>query len=384
MTQHFDVIIVGGGVIGCSAAYHLAQKRAKVMVLDRGSVGGALSTTRSGSASLVAAGMLAAQEEAQAPDAFFELCLASSRLFETLAAEVRERSRIDPEWEACGIWRVAENEGEKQRFLEKKRWQEQRGLPVEWWPADQFEPVFPSFQYPFAGALYCPTDGQINNVRWIQALAEAARRDGVRFMDYVSELRLIRDNRRVTGVQTHSESYSAQTVLLTSGAWTALLLSDLRVALPLEPVKGQVMVLSSLPRAFRGPVYAGNGYLVPKADGRLIIGATSEKVGFHPRPTLAGQRFLADWVARWCPSLAALSVVEFQAGLRPATSDGWPVMGPVPEWDGLHVCTGHFRNGILLSPISGRYMADGLMDNRWDPLGQPFSLERFLNSPSIA
>ncbi|HND63223.1 MAG TPA: glycine oxidase ThiO [Elusimicrobiota bacterium] len=368
MSQYFDVAVAGGGVIGCSVAFHLAQKGAKVAVVEKRTLGG--------QASIVAAGMLAAQEEAAGPDAFFDVCLASRAQFDALVPEVRALSSVDPEWETAGIWRVAADEDEIPGLLAKKKWQEARGLSVHWVSPEELKEIHPGLA-PAPGALYCPTDGQINSARWVQALEEAGRRLGVRFLDHAESVQFVREGRRISGIRASADLIAADQVVVAAGAWTPFLLETLGVSLPLEPVKGQLMVLNGVPRAFRGPVYATPGYVVPRADGRLIIGATAERVGFNVRPTLAAQRFLADWVARWCPALGPMPVMEFQAGLRPGTPDGWPVVGRLWEFDNLYIAAGHFRNGILLSPWTGRYMAEGLLDGRWDPRGDAFSPERF-------
>lgn len=373
MSQYFDVAVVGGGVIGCSIAYHLAKKGAKVVVVEKRGIGG--------QASSVAAGMLAAQEEAPAPDAFFAACMASRALFNELVPQVREESAIDPEWETTGIWRVAADEDEAATLRAKMRWQEERGLAVEWVGPEALAEQHPGLA-PAVGALYCPTDGQINSARWVRALAEAARKRGVRFLDHTPSVDFVREGRRVAGLRFAGELLAADHTVLAAGAWTPFLLEALELSLPLEPVKGQLMVLAGVPRAFRGPIYATPGYVVPRIDGRLIVGATAEKVGFNVRPTLEAQRFLADWVGRWCPALGPMPIVEFQTGLRPGTADGWPVMGRLWEYDNLYIAAGHYRNGILLSPFAGRYMAEGLVDGRWDPLGEPFSPERFRRSLS--
>lgn len=262
-------------------------------------------------------------------------------------------------------------------------WQREKGLSAEWQEPDQVAEYLPGLRRS-SGALYCPEDGQVNPVKWTAALARAARNRGVSFIEQVPETSVLTQNGRVIGLRTPRETFSSDKILIAAGAWTPTLLKPLGVDLALEPVKGQLMIMSGLPRAFRGPVYTGDGYLVPKADGRLIIGSTMEKVGFDVRPTLEAQRGLADWAARWCPGLTSLPVVNFQAGLRPGSRDGWPVMGPLLDPEGLFVAAGHFRNGILLSPVAGHYMADGMVDGQWHPWGLPFSPERVLRSQVAA
>jgi glycine oxidase len=368
MRRTYDVIVIGGGVIGCSTAYHLARKKMSVLVVDKKTLGS--------QASRVAPGMLAAQEEASEPGPFFDLCRESARLFAEVVPELEFRTGINPQWETCGIWRVAETEAEKGALLEKMRWQSEHGLPVEWHPGGRLAEIHPGLRSS-VGGLYCPRDGQIDPVKWIEALVQASRPLGVDFLDHQPRVEIVTEGSRVRGVRTAFEPFSAPAVVVAAGAWSGVLLKGLGVHLPLDPVKGQIMALSGMPRAFAGPIYAGGGYLVPKADGRLIIGATSDRVGFDIYPTLAAQQTLAEWAAHWCPGLGTLTVLESQVGLRPATPDGLPVMGPVKEREGLFVSTGHYRNGILLSPLSGRLVADGVAEGVWSPLLQPFALERF-------
>jgi glycine oxidase len=368
MGHRFDVLVVGAGVIGSSLAYHLARKGARVAVLERDTVGG--------QATRAAAGMLAAQEETDPRDPLGMACLASRNQFEQSVLEVRYLSGFDPEYEVNGICRLARTEHEKRDLLKKKAAQEAAGLPVEWWTPETVRDSFPALETDMAGGLFFPKDGQINGRKWTAALVEASRYLGVRFVERVESLSLQRDGRRVTGLRAGMENYESDQVVFAAGAWTSSLLSDLGVRILFEPVKGQLLSLESFPRAWRCPLFIESGYFTPQADGNVLVGATVEHVGFDSRPTLAARHDLAEWAVRYCPALKLAAVSEHRAGLRPGTADGWPVMGPVPGWEGLFVCAGHYRNGILLSPCSGRYMADGLLENRWDPLGDSFRPDR--------
>lgn len=373
MNHTFDVLVVGGGVIGCSVAFQLSKKGAKVMVVERGPIGG--------EAVALTAGLLAAHADADEPSPLFEVGRTSIALFAGQVEEVRDLSGIDPEYDPCGIWVAASTPEGHTRLLDKMRWQQERSILVEWLDPAAVKEIHPGLGENL-GAAFFPADGHIDSGLWTLGLAEASRRKGVRFLDQASGLEFLRERRRVAGVRAGEETLLADQVVLTAGSRTSLVLESLRISIPLEPVKGQLMVLAGVPRAFRGPVFAGAGYLVPRSDGRLVVGTTYERAGFDSRPTLDAQRFLADWAARWCPGLRDLPVVDFQGGLRPGTPDNAPLMGRLWDYDNLFIASGHYKSGILLSAFTGKYMAEGILDGRWDPLGASFLPERFREKPS--
>ena len=227
------------------------------------------------------------------------------------------------------------------------------------------------------GAFLAPEDGVVNPFLWAKALSESARRRGAKIQEFTPALTLIKEGHRVIGVRTEKESILADHVILAAGAWTPFVLGELEVKLPLEPVKGQLLILAGVLGEWKTPVYAGAGYLVPRPDGRILVGATVERVGFDERPTLDAQRQLAEWAARWCPSLSSRPVSSVNAGLRPGSADGMPVLGPVPGWQGVSLACGHHRNGILLAPITARLIAGLVLTGTADPLLEPFEPGRF-------
>lgn len=367
MSRAFDVVVVGGGAVGASIAYHLSDAGKKVLMLDRQATGGR--------ATRAAAGMLAAQEEAGEDEAFLKFSLESRDLFKTLAPKVKNLSGIDPEWSVTGVARAAADGAEAVRLKRKAEDQAARGLPARWLTEKEARTAFPGLSAP-DGVFLAPEDGVVNPYFWSRALGEAARRRGAKISDFTAAVSLIKDGRRVTGVRTEREEIPADHVILAAGAWTPFILGEMEVKLPLEPVKGQVLILAGVLGAWKTPVYAANGYLVPRADGRVLIGATMERVGFDERPTLDAQRQLAEWTARWAPALSRRPVVGLQAGLRPGSADGKPVLGPVPGWEGVSLACGHHRNGILLSALTGLRVAQAVVTGKWDALAA-FSPSRF-------
>jgi len=363
-----DVVIVGGGVIGCSIAYHLASAGASVTLFERNEV--------AGEASGAAAGMLAPLSESPRPGPFVELCLASLRLFPSLSEALREETGIDIEYLPSGILRVAQTEDEERELRHRLGWQRSLGLPLEWVDGEALRRLEPRLA-PARGALYSPQEHQVSAGRLTQALAQAAARRGVVFEQGVAVTGLLTNGARVTGVRTPSGKVSAGRVVLAAGSWTGAFARQVGVTLPVRPVRGQMLAFADSALTLRHIVWGEAAYLVPKANGFLFVGATVEDVGFRSATTVRGQRGLQRGARGLVPSLAHGEIVSSWAGLRPGSPDGLPLLGPVPGWEGLSVASGHFRNGILLSPITGRLMAQLLTEGKTEVSLAPFSPARF-------
>jgi glycine oxidase len=361
-----DVIVVGGGVIGCAIAYYLACEGVRVDVLERGEIGG--------EASGAAAGMLAPLAEVEDAGAFQALCIESLRMFPALAATLREETGIDIEYLTSGILRVALDDDEERRLRELAG--RPGCLPLHSLQAEELRVFEPALSPEIRGGLYSPEEHQVNADRLVQAFARAAEAKGVALQRGRVNGLLTRGDHRVVGVRTANGDIIAGHVVLAAGPWTGRLAAPLGMDLPVFPVRGQMMALlsKSVPRHI---VWGSAGYLVPKANGLVFAGATVEKVGFRRRTTAAGLRSLAAMASSLAPRLGALSPVDSWAGLRPGSADGLPLLGPVPGWEGVSAATGHYRNGILLSPITGRLTTRAIVDGSADDSLAPFSPARF-------
>ena len=364
-----DVVIVGGGVIGCAIAYHLTAAGATVTLLERGEIGG--------EASGAAAGMLAPLSESPRPGPFVELCLASLRLFPALADALREETGIDIEYLPSGILRVALTEGEERDLHHRLEWQRPLGLPLEWVDGDALRRLEPRLAPPPYGGLYSPQEHQVSAGRLTQALAQAAARRGAVIQQGVAVTGLLANGRQVVGVGTSAGRVSGGQVVLAAGPWTSAFGRRLGVPLPVRPVRGQMLAFADLTLSLRHIVWGQAAYLVPKANGFLFVGATVEDVGFRTSTTVSGQRKLQRGARGLVPSLAHSQIASSWAALRPGSPDGLPILGAVPGWDGLSVAGGHYRNGILLAPISGRLIAQLLTEGKTEVSLAPFSAGRF-------
>jgi glycine oxidase len=363
-----DAIIVGGGVIGCAVGYYLTQAGASVTIVERGEIGG--------EASGAAAGMLAPLSESPRPGPFVELCLTSLRLFPALAAALRQETGIDIEYLPSGILRVALTEDEERELRHRMEWQSALGLPLEWVDGEALRRLEPRLG-PAQGALYSPQEHQVSAGRLTQAFAQAAARRGAVLRQDTTVTDLLTNGQRITGVRTSSGEVSGGQVVLAAGPWTGAFARRLGVPLPVRPVRGQMLALADFALPLRHIVWGEAAYLVPKANGFLFVGATVEDVGFRASTTTKGQRGLQRGAHALVPSLAHSQVASSWAALRPGSPDDLPILGPVPGWDGLSVAGGHYRNGILLAPITGRLMAQLLTEGKTEVSLAPFSAGRF-------
>jgi len=360
-----DVIIVGGGVIGCAIAYHLAQAGVQVTLFERGEIGG--------EASGEAAGMLRPLDESLERGALVDLCLASLRLFGPLADTLREETGIDIEYLCSGILRVALTDDEARRLHHLV--ERTQGL-LEWADPEALRTLEPRLA-PARGGFYFPHLHQVNAGRFTQALAQAATARGALLRQGVGVTGLLTNGSRVTGVRSSEGKAAAAHVVLAAGPWTATFGRQLGAALSVRPVRGQMLAFASSP--VRNIVFwEGQSFLLPKANGLLFVGSTAEEVGFRKNTTgkaLAGLRRMATTLV---PSLAYTEVASTWAGLRPASPDGLPILGPVPGWEGVNVASGHFRKGILLAPITGQLIAQQLTRGETEiPLEPFFTPARF-------
>lgn len=369
MPETSDVVIVGGGIIGCSIAYYLAGAGVRVTVLEQGQIGGA--------AAAAAAGILAPLAETPQPDPFLSLALAGISMFDRLEEELRARSGIDIGYNRSGVIRVALTDEEAEVLHRRRAWQAELGLHLRWLDPAAVREVEPAITPDLIGGLYSPTEGSVDAPRLVQAFAHAARRSGATFREGVSVEGLIREGDRLTGLQLHDGRISFDRIVFATGSWTARWTAVLGVPIPVFPVRGQVVAMGGLAAGVRHILYHGKNYLVPKPDGTVIVGATQEEAGFDARTTLGGLGYLAEAGQALVPGLADATVVRTGVGLRPGSADGWPILGPLERHPEVLLATGHFRNGILLSGITGQIIADLIVHGSTELDLAAFRPERF-------
>jgi glycine oxidase len=337
------VVVIGGGVMGCAVAWRLAAAGASVRVLER-AVPGA-------EASSAAAGILAAQEEAEGPGPLFELCLASRARFPAVVAELQSEVGMDVGYRPTGLLSVAATDAEADALETRYGWQRERGLRVEWLRGTNVQAAEPALDPRFQAALSFPDDHQLEPRAYLKALSLAAMRAGATFTTGAQVRRIVTEGDRAIGVELDGETVAAETIVVAAGSWSSLVPGAGLPARAVRPMRGQIVQLETRPPAVRGTIVAPGGYLVGRADGRLLVGSTMEHAGYDRRVTAGGIHHVLDLALTLAPSLRDAPVTETWANFRPTTPDRLPALGLAPV-RGVVVATGHFRNGILLSPIT--------------------------------
>jgi len=351
-----DVAIIGGGVIGCAAAYALATAGLRVVLLERDRI--------ACEASGEAAGMLAPQAEAAGAGPFLGLGTASRDLFPALAAALREETGLDVEYRQDGTLYPCLDEDEEEEARSRFAWQRAQGLPVEWWEAEEVRKAEPGISPAVRGALFIPGDHQVTSGTFTRALALAAARRGVEIWEGAPVTGFVRDRKRIVGVKNLDRTVSAGRYVLAAGPWSAQVGYLLGLPVPVLPVKGQLCMAGLLQGGPRHVIYSHLAYLVPRPGGGIVLGTTEEFAGFDKRVTVGGLNGILAGAQAVYPALAGAEVLRAWAGLRPYTSDGLPLLGPVPGVEELLVATGHHRNGILLAPITAQLLRELIVDGR--------------------
>lgn len=374
------VAIVGGGVIGLAVARALALRGlSDVLLIERGSLGAESSSA--------AAGMLAPQAEADFADDFFHLACQSRDMYPTFAAALLEETGIDIELETTGTLYLAFTDEDARELKKRYEWQSQAGLALEILGGEDARRLEPVISENACAALRFPLDRQVENRRLISALAASTEKLGVRLVTGTTVTTLKTDPRGVAGVETSRGFVGTETVVIAGGAWTSLLgpfavsgkiTSDKTLPnLYIEPVRGQMLCFEANPQIARHVIYTPRGYIVPRRDGRLLAGSTTEQAGFDRRVTAEGIRSILSAALEIAPLIGALHLAASWAGLRPRAADGLPVLGPYAEIEGLFYATGHYRNGILLAPITGELIAGAIVDKVDSTSLSIFSPDRF-------
>lgn len=363
-------IVIGGGAIGLAVAWRLARDGHRVLVVERDRPGRA--------ASWVAAGMLAPISEAHFHDqTFTAFARASLARFPAFVEELQADAGMAVALDTRGTLVVARDRDDAEYIRRAYEYRVSAGLPVEWLGGSQARELEPLLSPRVSAAMSVTGDYQVDTRAFVTALQRACANRGVEIRAGTAVERVHVTGDAVEGVEVAGETIAARTVIVAAGAWSGAVAGIPEDCVPpVRPVKGQMLRLARtadfpLARVIRSP----RAYLLPKDDGSVVVGATQEEMGFDTTPTAGGIRDILEHAWEIVPALSELPFEAVEVGLRPATRDGWPILGPT-RIRGLVMATGHFRHGILLTPATADAIAEGVASSTFPESVAPFSPAR--------
>lgn len=351
MTEHPDVLILGGGVIGLSTAWFLTEAGARVAVVDQSDLGQ--------QASWAGAGIISPANPAHADTAMKQLHAHSAAMYPELSRRLREQTGIDNGYFVCGGLELFLNDDDRS----SEEWRGE-GVPFEELTGEELRRRQPDLAPSVERAFYLPGMAQVRNPWHVKALMAACTAGGARLRPHCPARRLVMKDSRIEAVETDQGRLTAERYLLAVGAWTDPLLEPLGWRPGIHPVRGQIALLNTGTAGVRPLLLHGKRYLVPRGDGRILIGSTEETAGFDARPTAGAIGRLLEVAVSFVPALAQAAVERCWAGLRPGSPDGKPYLGVVPGTDNLFVAAGHFRSGIQLSPATALVMKQVILGEK--------------------
>ena len=363
-----DVAIIGGGIMGSAVALRLAQRGIGVTVIERGIPGA--------EASSAAAGILGPQMEADGPGPLLELGLKSRALYPALAAELRDLTGIDVGYDRSGVLAVAFDEAGEAALSARRAWQLARGLRVEMLSGEAARAREPALGPAVRAALGFVDDAQVVARELARAFSQAAAVAGARFLTGRYVRRVLIEDGAVTGVELDGDALPAGVVVVAAGSWSGLVEGAGVPPAVVRPARGQLVSIETRPPLFRHVVAAPGGYLVPRRDGTVLAGSTVEMAGFRKEVTVGGLAAILTLARTLIPALADAPVTASWSNFRPYTEDHLPVLGATGV-RGLILATGHFRNGILLAPVTAQAIAELIATGKAPFDLAPFSIDRF-------
>jgi glycine oxidase len=353
MVQSNDLVIVGGGVIGLAIAYAAAREGLSPVVLDRSELGR--------ESSWAGAGLIPPESHNIIGNPSAALRSFSARFYPAWSEALREETGIDVGYRRTGGVDVALTDSEDLVLRNAAgRWRAE-GIECERLAPADFTRVEPALSHGLCSAYFLPDRAQVRNPRLLRALSEAVARRGGRLKPWHSVESFEIRNGRAIAVNTSEGSFSCARLVVAAGAWSGRLLGQFGLHAPTPPIKGQIVLLRADRCLLRRIVEHGKYYLVPRDDGRILVGATEENAGFDARPTARGARDLLNDALAVCPLLGDAEVEATWAGLRPGSIDHKPYIGAVPGIENVFVATGHYRAGLQLAPGTAEIVADLLL-----------------------
>lgn len=364
------IMVMGGGIIGLSCAFELQSRGCQVTVLETKRCGG--------QASGAAAGMLAPySENVEGPDDFFQLCLESLHLYPEWQQTIRQVSKQDFEYTSSGSLYIAYHEADLLALEGRLLWQRQYGSSGSILQGDALFSKEPLLTRGAQAALYTPEESHIYAPHYVSALEQACRNIGVQIYEHLDELEIVEWQREAVVRAADGRFFDGDQLLICSGAWAQQLAETFHMNIPVYPIRGQICAYEVQAQPVSHMVFCNQGYLVGKANSTLVCGASEDVAGYDTTVTDKGIGRLKNWNKQLFPFLADKTPFHSWAGLRPATQDGFPLIGRIAESSRVVLAVGHYRNGILLSPATAKLAADFIEDKQTSAYNQAFSPDRF-------
>jgi glycine oxidase len=380
--KNFDVIVVGGGLIGASIAAELGAQNLRVVILDRQQPGR--------EASWAAAGMLSPGPDSPNALPLVPLGKESLRLYPAFVASIEEASGMSVGFTAEGTFEVFEDPGSPARRRAFLAEYADLGISAESVTIAEARAIEPALNPNAACAAWLPGEATVDPRLLIDAVLAAAKNRGVEIYSDCAVSEVLTENGRCVGVTADGQRFSAANVVIAAGSFCAAIGNldspgavEIARYAPAQPVRGQMMALRSATIKLKKVLRSARGYLVPRADGRIVAGSTLENVGFTKGTTPEGLRGIFEAAVELAPELAGAEIVEQWSGLRPGSPDHLPIIGPT-EIRGLLIATGHYRNGVLLAPITAKLIRDWVVEGKTNFAAENFSPLRFSSAASQA
>lgn len=365
-----DIVIVGGGIIGCSLACELGRNGLSVVLIERGSIGREASGT--------SAGIISPPSSLDTPRVKAELTADSILAYPEFIERIEEATGMRTGFQVRGELTVALTEDEAAELKPLADWQSGLGFHVQWLDGEsarELEPVLPEH---VLGGVLIREAASVFSYDLTRVTAEAAAKSGVRIIEHSPVVGVGIDAGRVSGVRLVDGVLPAGQVVMTAGAWTGSLMGKLSAFVPVFPSKGQMLAIAAapvMPYSIIGRY--GGGHLVPRVNGTVAVGATKQRVGFDKRVVARNTRWCLDLAAEIAPALLDGEITSMWSGLRPGSADDQPIMGRVPDVDGLWVATGHYQTGIQMAVITADLLASSILAGSTDPRLESFRPSRF-------
>lgn len=363
------VVVVGAGIIGSAIAWELRHRRIEVALIESMAEGG---HTSAASAGMVNPFSLTPNDSPAVP-----LYWRSFQMYPAWIEQLRERTGIDPEWRANGTLRVALSPADRETLHATYEWVRRYDPSVQLIDGNEARRLEPALHPEIGEALYLPNEGWVHTPRLMRALHRALQQEGVSIYAAAPALSIEVQGIRAYGVRTASGLVQGDAVVVAAGAWSGALLQPLGIHAPTEPVRGQLLLLTDLPLPVSRILSTPVGYVVPRANGTILVGATRERVGYDLRATAEGYAHLTRTLSQIAPTLMRATLVGHAVGLRPDTPDHNPYIGKVGGYEGLYVAAGHAYHGILLAPATACAIADLLLGGETNLPIAPFDPNRF-------